>query len=399
MNPIDKFPINPIPLKIEASKTEDQERVEKIVEKLKKFRYAPEKIEEFLKTPSFLKNIKGVEKANSAFELPHYLISEALQTSFGLEASQSESISFEILGERRWKDFLPLLDYISKLKDPIELEQLRYFLEVPDYKTLSDEDFLYLLETGKERVRDENLWQIYVLRVKDFASTYNYDTDQKNYGLILDHATQIGAKALSDKKLSLSQLLNFFALERQFASKVSGKGDWRMFGQKRTDSYYFVSTPCTHSYSSLPERLIKQLDSFNDFATFEGEIKGKPIRLSTLGKSLGGDKFEITHTPPENISAIMDHISDLFNEALIETEEALIFKKLGAIFWWFCQAKPYYRGDPSIAEMLIRSCLVSKGLPNLPWKEGIIPWLEAQAELKVENYSENFINLFQFPEA
>lgn len=169
MNPIDKFPINPIPLKIDDLKTEDQERVEKIVEKLKKFRYAPEKIEEFLKTPSFLKNIRGVEKANSAFEVPHYLVSEALQNSFGLEASQSESISFEILGERRWKDFLPLLDYISKLKDPIELEQIRYFLEVPEYKPLSDEDFLYLLETGKESLRDENLWQNLCFTRKGFC--------------------------------------------------------------------------------------------------------------------------------------------------------------------------------------------------------------------------------------
>jgi hypothetical protein len=63
-----------------------------------------------------------------------------------------------------------------------------------------------------------------------------------------------------------------------------------------------------------------------------------------------------------------------------------------------CQAKPWRLGDPSIAEMLIRTILTLKEEESRPWKEELIPWIEVMCEPKMEKFAANFHLLFEWHE-
>jgi hypothetical protein len=65
-------------------------------------------------------------------------------------------------------------------------------------------------------------------------------------------------------------------------------------------------------------------------------------------------------------------------------------KTLGLIFWWTCQAKPFLRGDPSIAEMLIK-ILSDETLP--PWKQGVVPWVKVMDFTNPNEFADEFAKL------
>jgi len=69
---------------------------------------------------------------------------------------------------------------------------------------------------------------------------------------------------------------------------------------------------------------------------------------------------------------------------------------LGEIFWWICRAKPFQRGDPSIAEMLVKAVALACDKIELPpWKEGLIPWAEVMVEPDPHAFGKNFNTLFE----
>ncbi|WP_161780986.1 hypothetical protein [Criblamydia sequanensis] len=104
----------------------------------------------------------------------------------------------------------------------------------------------------------------------------------------------------------------------------------------------------------------------------------------------------MNHTNVKKIDKIMNFVeTKLYPEASDENDKQELIKKLGRIFWWICQAKPWRLGDPSIAEMLIRTIWASKGFPPPAWKEGIVPWVEVTNESDVEKFAENFHTLFK----
>lgn len=56
------------------------------------------------------------------------------------------------------------------------------------------------------------------------------------------------------------------------------------------------------------------------------------------------------------------------------------------------------KGDPSIAEILIRSAWASKGLSNPGWKPGMVPWETVIMEFSPEEYGRHFADLLETAE-
>ena len=135
-------------------------------------------------------------------------------------------------------------------------------------------------------------------------------------------------------------------------------------------------------------------------------ISFKHSLLSTAKKELishsqiffdGKEDLIIIHTPEEAIrKKILKGVVGLYQEAvdMDPSQKKPFIEQLGLIFWWLCQAKPYDRGDPSIAEMLIRALANLKGITLPPWKDDLIPWEEVMLTFDPEEFKKKFHTLF-----
>ncbi len=128
-----------------------------------------------------------------------------------------------------------------------------------------------------------------------------------------------------------------------------------------------------------------------------GKIHGIPIELSKIIiYPYSSNRGMIEHTSPQNAQRIMQYVKEeLYPEALKEEDPQKLTEKLGEIFWWICQAKPWNFGDPSIAETLIRTLWTLKGRESPPWKKNLIPWVKVMVEPDVEEFAKNFHTLFK----
>lgn len=122
-------------------------------------------------------------------------------------------------------------------------------------------------------------------------------------------------------------------------------------------------------------------------------IADREVRHSRIQYSEYGD-IEIEHTRHiEDSRKMMEYAEQLYNEAKQETDPTLIMQKAGKIFWLICQAKPWLRGDPSIAEMLVKTLLAAKGIELSLWKIGIVPWEEVMKESDSDLFAAKFAAL------
>lgn len=78
-----------------------------------------------------------------------------------------------------------------------------------------------------------------------------------------------------------------------------------------------------------------------------------------------------------------------------EKDKARVIEISAEFFWWFCEAKPVLRGNPSIAEVMLQTIWRAKGLSNPAWHKGIIPWAEVVKALDVTEFGRNFYTLFE----
>lgn len=143
------------------------------------------------------------------------------------------------------------------------------------------------------------------------------------------------------------------------------------------------------------DQIIKSSNAVNPFydpakAMVIGTIHGKQLELSFINL----DTLVLYHTDPDLIPEIMDYAEELYSLAIQENDPTKVHEIAGLFFWWVCQAKPWLRGDPSSAEIIIRAIFASKQIPNLPWKEKLVPWGEATKEFDPTAFSQNFHTLF-----
>jgi hypothetical protein len=248
-----------------------------------------------------------------------------------------------------------------------------------------------------------NFWMRYVIRDDEFRKkSVFFEDDQAFYGSWMHRGALIGADGIKTKNWSFHQLLAVIARMRQdmAADIIHDTGLSDLFGWLRGISYQ--TTLCIE-YGDVLQ--LAETRSKSPFLRFRDWKDGKPQKIGTLGiinnrriplSEVDLSEKILMHTEPSHIPKILIHAATLYDEALKINDQEQLHEKLGEIFWWICKAKPWERGDPSIAEMLIKSVYLSKGFEPSSWKEGVVPWVEVELEPDVEKFSKNFQNFILF---
>ncbi|CDR34777.1 hypothetical protein [Criblamydia sequanensis] len=270
-----------------------------------------------------------------------------------------------------------------------------------------EKEILEIIEKIPQDIIGEK-WQDYVVfKDSKVAKSMNYNPDQERYGNWMHHTIKIAATGLKEKEWEFNDILKLLGFARDYIASDSRYGDLR---ENEMETYFYENCPYIAVYNFYKNYLpdgkcckVKNTSENDKKFIHVSNINQDKVKLSKIYTSkksvriVGRNLFgSLSHTKFKKIYKIMNFVeTKLYPEAMIETDKAILIKKLGRIFWWICQAKPWRLGDPSIAEMLIRTIWASKGFPPPAWKEGIVPWVEVSNEPDVEKFAENFYNLFK----
>jgi hypothetical protein len=241
----------------------------------------------------------------------------------------------------------------------------------------------------------------HIVRKETFSKECHYG-DQVAYGAFVHQTILTGAAFLKEKGWGFNELLAFLMIRRNKIGSQNSRDAHFGLPLGLNKSMY---THCFSVYKKLGEALLELLHE-TPFLEKIGEnryqiknlLKGEEIRHTSIlfNRSNQGTEVFIYHLESEEVRGkILKEVHSLFDEARIEKDHDLFLKKIGLIYWWICQAKPWYRGDPSIAEMLIKVLCVEKGLKLTPWKVGVVPWEEVMKEFDPDKFAENFHTHFE----
>ncbi len=160
------------------------------------------------------------------------------------------------------------------------------------------------------------------------------------------------------------------------------------------DLMHIVRSPIEHPFppNPMPDFFFAKSRQYG-FGAFYMNINGQPIELSTSCFFSCYD-VRFSHTQVKYVDVLYAESSKTCAQALQEADLKSVLKHLGKLFWLICQAKLWHNGDPSIAEMIFRTVLLSKGWQLPPWKAGIIPWIEVSKCIDGNAFAENFATLF-----
>lgn len=262
-----------------------------------------------------------------------------------------------------------------------------------------------------------NIWEHYIVRNSDKPLSRGsetqkyYNMNQIAYGTKMHEGTCIGASGIKNGWNS-SQLLKFCAFQRkEMADLLKQAKTDTSFGYGLLKCGTVYHTECVKIYKNLGEELrsLHQDWSKNETefykvlstkpgeieAVFKISIEGKEVELSKI--VIKPNLVDVVHTPDENVPLILKEVERLYDQILVEDDPKVLMELLGKSFWLICQAKPYVAGDPSIAEIYIKSLYLHKTGNELPpWKEDLFPWESVMKEVDPDRYAKNFSSLFDF---
>lgn len=257
---------------------------------------------------------------------------------------------------------------------------------------------------------------------------YNNQGNQNKYGQLMHQAILETFQYRKKHQPNLKEALAFCADCRTQIATQMDYSQPSIFGKRRDIGYI---TPFYMEYQHLADPFVKReatcdlmdeesllklgsgksgysreekyLKSINNKHEVKGVVLGNihnnitPLSYSIIAPYPGTNTMvpTIYHTIVQNIPKVIDYADEIYQQALSAEDPEKIMELCGRLFWWICQAKPWYRGDPSIIEILIRSIFKEKGMQNRPWKAGMIPWGEATLEFDVDAFAKNFHNLFE----
>lgn len=264
-----------------------------------------------------------------------------------------------------------------------------------------------------------------VARWPDPAHNAEDDPTQQAYGRSFRSTTQDAGMQLSQGHIRSLRELWTYAQDWR-GSQVSGS-DRKAFGlgSQRRDDLVMTSdmTPLTGKYRYICDRYKQRRDGSLVYPErtskrypLHDKIDGKQIALSSVtirtewdeasarkflasrrGENWPSDEpppFHIEHTSVANSRRIMAHAESLFSRALdpsASNQEAL--KTLGELHWWLSHAMPDVRGSAAKAELCVRSLAQARGMDLPPFKQGVVPDLEAMTRLRedfVGGYAKSF---------
>ncbi|AXF76430.1 hypothetical protein LU631_18485 [Erwinia tracheiphila] len=240
---------------------------------------------------------------------------------------------------------------------------------------------------------------------------YNNETfpQQQEYGRAFWHGTRnAGAEIAEGSINSFSQLWN---RARQWRQSITEAHDYDLFGKQRYEGDV-NKTPLKGRYEYLLERYKDRNDgevsdygdiSFSDF-TLREALNNREIELSRVSIGKNNTFYEgssetknlnfISHTNPIYHPAILDHVEELYKEAIkAERSDSDVLNILGETHWWLANAMLDERGSAAKAEFCVRAIAQARGMDLPPMKHGIVPDIEAMSTSRnefVENYSSFF---------
>ncbi len=249
-------------------------------------------------------------------------------------------------------------------------------------------------------------WKNYVVRGRKWKKVYH--CSQKRYGSFMHRAALIGADGIKNNGWSFTQILAVLARIRGHIAETVGHDCASYYGQIRTSEWATILRKPYYGLNSKLERLTtkripylnfsKKADNKMCWIWTYGKIGHKIIPLSQIEFSVKGsflapweyNKNFLHHTHYKFIPLIMDHVETLYVESLQIDNQEKLHRKLGEIFWWICKAKPWKLGDPSIAELLIKSIYLFHNIEPPAWKREIIPWEAVEGEPDVAQFAKHF---------
>lgn len=245
-------------------------------------------------------------------------------------------------------------------------------------------------------------WTICTLKKCEWNNSkiYGNNGTQQPYGEKMWQAVQIGVDGLKTGNIrnynELEYLCRYFRKEIATQNNPTAQQRNEKYGQQRVDG--MVTLISSSLYKDLGDALEKKIKSSTTLAGYKNEfvvakIGDKKIELSRIW--FDSNIKAITHTPPDTIPFIMEHVKQLYKQTMECDDAEKKMQLLGEIFWWICQAKPWDYGDPSIAELIVRIVIETSGMKNLGWKEEIGPWEEVMKEFDPKKFGENFFRLFE----
>lgn len=277
-------------------------------------------------------------------------------------------------------------------------------------------DKTYSLENG------ELYWKNYIIKhdLWDNSIYYANNSSQKNFGLEMHKAIQLGILLVDKFDCDFSELLAFFAYRRQLmAEKLSHMNKYLYGASRHLCNNQFMKTPLINLYGEVGVNLRQKL------AQKEGLQKGyskpfeppiaydNPAFLRLMQANAGfyhifidGQKILLSgiqsnsqytcifHPDIEAIKKVKPYLKALYTEAMGSSDDQLIVRNSAKILWLSCHLKMVLYGDVSIAEMIFRIILAKKNMGNFSWKSGIIPWGEALLEFDIEAFADKFLTLF-----
>lgn len=272
-------------------------------------------------------------------------------------------------------------------------------------------EFYFLYLYGKETLNQVSSvslkecidsWQNHVVHDNYFIVSAEYGIEnQQRYGAMMERSIREAVAFLDD----FYKLLDYLAYCRHRMGCELSKEDcfgfpigWMQSDLPQYEGRSFYPTYCNSSYrelgnffESIAPTWLKEKPEFfreagpeDEDATYQmwvGDIPHSALRMKP-------DKVTIIHTrDPAVRKRMLQKAKELFQNPDLES--------LGQVYWWICQAKPWNRGDPSIAEMLIKTKLYKQGSLIRPWKQGLIPWVEVMKEPDPVAFGRKFKELLQ----
>ncbi len=238
----------------------------------------------------------------------------------------------------------------------------------------------------------------HVVRKENFAKDAGYG-DQTKYGAYVHQTILNGAKFLKEKDWGFDQLLAFLMIRRQQIGKGKPYGIPQSIGKN-------LYTHCRTIYKNLGENLSSLLKSKSSFVEekknehetdyqLKAPLRGEMISHSLINIDNEG-RVIIFHTKEKDvIQKILKGVAKLFDEARAERDDNKFIEKIALTYWWICQAKPWNLGDPSIAEMLIKTLCLERGQPLPAWKKGVVPWEKVMECFDPDDFVAQFPTFFE----
>ena len=232
-------------------------------------------------------------------------------------------------------------------------------------------------------------WECFVARRDEVVKFYN--SDQQQYGTLMRYLTHDLSDKLKEGKISATSLLSQAATGRRAIGYFFHRHDAEKIGKEKKGEL-FTDCSIRSIYQDLGRKL---LDVYHKLLSERHPAAGwESLAIGLSSFSIQTDLLR--HADPQVSVEVMKRVKkELIPKILAETDRGQLIKQAGEIFWWICQAKPWDLGDPSIAEVFVKSILLSKGIDLGMWKKGIMPWEEATLALDATSFGQLFPTLFE----